>query len=35
MTALNEDTPDEMKYILSVMGRLISKDFDQTGATVY
>ena len=34
-TPLNEDNPEEMKYMLGLMDRLITKDLDGTGATVY
>jgi hypothetical protein len=32
---LNEDNPEEMKYMLGLMDRLITNDFDDTGACVY
>lgn len=34
-TPLNEDNSEEMKYMLGLMNRLITDDFDDTGACVY
>ena len=33
--ALNEDSEEDMAYVIGLMERLITKDFDGTGATAY